>query len=398
MDLERYITEAISGNRKTTRRYYGISDLSENPSKTELIKWLIDNGYEDVDDFSGRFSAKIKTKKKIFCVTDDFLRKGAYGICIMNGDGENEYQLFFSEKSHKISSMSVIKMVNGQREMFNLQCDREGLNNFKNWLSEYINEAVSHGYSGKYIEFEECLDFDKIQQWLLYKGYPDLVVERSTQYLLSKKFVGFYVPKYSDERYKMICIVNGDGEVEYRPLFSRKTGRLDKIYACRVTNGKWSLEDKRLTKESVSDLENWLEKGSGIREAVSHGYPRKIDDRNLIHQIEWNYDIEDIATVLEASGYKKVDFASYASGVNEYRKWFSGKKKEFIVYVGLSTDYIAVSNENRDLFYLISFKKIGGNRTKMSEITEVRFNKGSGGEGAVMISVTTDELIKYLEY
>ena len=267
----------------------------------------------------------------------------------------------------------------------------------KRRTKEYIDEAISHGYSRKYIEyteFEECLDFDKIQKWLLYKGYPDLVVEHSTQYLLSKKFVGFYVPKYSDERYKMICIVNGDGEVEYRPLFSRKTGRLDKIYECRIANGKWNLDNKQATKESISDLKNWLEKGSGIREAVSHGYPRNYIDTDALSKIDWNYDREDVATVLEESGYKKVDFVPYSSGINEYRKWFSGKKKEFIVYEGLSADYIAVSNENRDRFYLISFKILYGNKTKMSEITEVRFS----GSTSATVPVSTDELIEYLEH
>jgi hypothetical protein len=134
-------------------------------------------------------------------------------------------------------------------------------------LKDYILEYVSSGRGRKPPTIDNILDMkiEAVKGWLTYKGYPDLTPTKPmTQYLLQKKFVGFY-----EDVKNVLSIVNGDGVTEYRIFFNPKMGYVPtSIMTIKNINGKLDVFNVECDKDSAEKLIDWLNSGHGIRESV----------------------------------------------------------------------------------------------------------------------------------
>lgn len=135
--------------------------------------------------------------------------------------------------------------------------------NLKNYLLEY----VSSGRGKKPPTIDNILDMkiEAVKEWLLYMGYPNLTSTKpATQYLLQKKFVGFY-----EDVKNILSIVNGDGVTEYRIFFNpKRESRPTSIMIIKNINGKLDVFNAECDKDSAEKLIDWLNSGHGIRESV----------------------------------------------------------------------------------------------------------------------------------
>jgi hypothetical protein len=137
-NLKDYITEAVShGYRKSGM-------LKEPIQKDDLIFWLRENGYTGNWDFSDRTGEALKRKSKMYCEITGPHKAPSVILCITNGDGENEYRLFFDRnKGYELTSMAIVKELYGRMDIFNVLCDSEGIAVLKDWLTGAVRESVS---------------------------------------------------------------------------------------------------------------------------------------------------------------------------------------------------------------------------------------------------------------
>lgn len=149
----------------------------------------------------------------------------------------------------------------------------------KSYIKQRLVEAISSGKT-KYTsyKFPDKPTLETVKEWLTYHGYPDITKGvHPTQDLLDRKFVGFYeIDDYTARKVNVaapvICIVNGDGEYEYRLLFDiKKSYELTSILIVKKWNGRLDTFNLICDKEGIDSLRQWLEAGRGIRESVSSG-------------------------------------------------------------------------------------------------------------------------------
>jgi hypothetical protein len=193
-------------------------------------------------------------------------------------------------------------------------------------LSKYIQEAISSGKHGAYgVRFPDKPTDKNVKEWLEYKGYPDLTKwEHPTQYILQKKFIGFY-ESYMNSASMFIGIVNGDGVKEYRLYFWKQSGNWNmvSITLVEIKGGKLNLREIEMNDQNMDDLKEWLDNGSGVREAISSGrsgYKRITDDEIN----DYRRTITEFCQYLEDNGFNELQYE--VSTVNElFRK--HGKEK-----------------------------------------------------------------------
>lgn len=231
-------------------------------------------------------------------------------------------------------------------------------------LEKYITEAISSRRNTLTTEFPIVPYRDSVEKWLDYNGYDRIVNSVETLDLIKSNSKGYYyMPDIGKAKDTTMCILNGDGDNEYRLFFDPRKGyRLTSIALVKEISGRLDLFNIRCDGYEIGNLEDWLEKGAGITEAIS-SKKNSTQDTYDWGGIGWDWDCMDFKTVLEQAGYTEVEYTGKLSSM------FSGRHKEYAVRekIMYGADDIFISNENDKKIYILGFSP---KTIKLTTITE----------------------------
>ncbi len=252
-------------------------------------------------------------------------------------------------------------------------------------LSKYIQEAISSGKHSAYgVRFPDNPTDKNVKEWLDYKGYPDLTKwEHPTQYTLQKKFIGFY-ESYMNSSSMFIGIVNGDGMKEYRLYFLKQSGNWNmvSITLVEIKGGKLNFREIEMDDQNMDDLKDWLNNGSGVREAISSGTFKPIPGNILLND---KRKISDFKEYLEQRGFKKVTAYSITEVIKKH-----GSKHCYAILGNGACDTVVVNIPGKDTAVVDAYDIFGNS---MRVCGEYRLIHGT----LKMADTTIENIIEYIE-
>lgn len=256
-------------------------------------------------------------------------------------------------------------------------------------LYTYLAEAISSGKT-KYTsyKFPEKPTLETVKEWLVYHGYPDITKgEHPTQYLLDRKFVGFYeIDDYTARKATgaapVICIVNGDGEYEYRLFFDiKKSYELTSLLIVKKWNGRLDTFNLICDKDGIDALRTWLEAGRGIRESVSSGRHSKYFEL----EIDEKTTVGDVERYLESQGYSKTSEIGLGFIDSKERVYRTGDD------IGIGSNYLYIRNGVAEKGFYFTLKFSSRRKTLVGI-----YKMTKHANGPDTFDGTPEELISYI--